>query len=93
MKPWHATILTLFPEMFPGPLAHSIAGKSLEKNQWQLSTINIRDFAKDKHHTVDDTPYGGGTGLVMMADVVDEALCAAESAYAEQEQPQYIYVT
>jgi tRNA (guanine37-N1)-methyltransferase len=93
IKPWHATLLTLFPEMFPGPLAHSIAGKALEKKQWQLSTINIRDFAKDKHHTVDDTPYGGGTGLVMMADVVDEALCAAENTYAGQEQPQYIYVT
>lgn len=93
IKPWHATILTLFPEMFPGPLAHSIAGKALQKKQWKLSTINIRDFAKDKHHTVDDTPYGGGTGLVMVADVVDEALCAAENTYADQDAPQYIYVT
>lgn len=93
IKPWHATLLTLFPEMFPGPLAHSIAGKALEKKQWKLSTINIRDFAKDKHHTVDDTPYGGGTGLVMMPDIVDEALHAAERNYSDTEQPQYIYMS
>jgi tRNA (guanine37-N1)-methyltransferase len=91
-KPWRATVLTLFPEMFPGPLSHSIAGKALDGELWQLDTINIRDFATDRHHTVDDTPYGGGTGLVMMADVVDQALCAAEKAY-EETQPQFIYLT
>lgn len=93
-KPWYATILTLFPEMFPGPLAHSIAGKALEKEQWKIDTINIRDFSTDRHHTVDDTPYGGGTGLVMMADVVHKALLESEAIYADyDDKPQYIYVT
>ena len=91
--PWRATILTLFPEMFPGPLGASIAGKALAVQKWQLDTINIRDFAKDKHHSVDDTPYGGGAGLVMMADVVHDALCAAERLYDDAPAPQYIYVT
>ncbi len=90
---WHATVLTLFPDMFPGPLAHSIAGKALARQKWHFDTINIRDFAHDKHNTVDDTPYGGGAGLVMMADVVHGALCAAETLYVEKAPPQYIYVT
>jgi tRNA (guanine37-N1)-methyltransferase len=68
------TILTLFPEMFPGPLGHSLIGKALEKNVWQLNVINIRDFAEDKHQTVDDTCFGGGPGMVMRPDVVDKAL-------------------
>ncbi len=93
IKPWHATILTLFPEMFPGPLTHSIAGKALEKQLWQLSAINIRDFAKDRHRTVDDTPYGGGTGLVLMPNIVDEALTAAENLYDDADSTQFIYVT
>ncbi|MDP3371964.1 MAG: tRNA (guanosine(37)-N1)-methyltransferase TrmD [Candidatus Paracaedibacteraceae bacterium] len=94
IKPWHATLLTLFPEMFPGPLGHSIAGKALEKKQWKIDTINIRDFAKDRHHTVDDTPYGGGTGLVMIADIVHEALKTSENLYPDPEdKPQYIYMT
>ena len=90
---WRATVLTLFPEMFPGPLAHSIAGKALAHQKWCFDAINIRDFAKDKHNTVDDTPYGGGAGLVMMADVVHGALCAAETLYEGKASPQYIYVT
>lgn len=69
-----ATILTLFPEMFPGSLSHSLAGAALEKNIWNIEAVNIRDFATDKHKTVDDTVFGGGTGLVMRADVVDAAL-------------------
>ena len=69
-----ATILTLFPEMFPGPLGQSLAGKALSENRWQLETINIRDFATDRHGTVDDTPFGGGAGMVMRADIVDAAL-------------------
>ena len=73
-----ATILTLYPEMFPGPLGHSIAGRARDEGIWSLETLQIRDFAADKHHTVDDTPAGGGAGMVMKADVlagaIDEAL-------------------
>lgn len=68
------TVLTLFPEMFPGPLGHSLVGKALEKDLWQLHIVNIRDFADDKHQTVDDTCFGGGPGMVMRPDVVDKAL-------------------
>lgn len=68
------TILTLFPEMFPGPLGHSLIGKALEKNLWQLNVVDIRAFAEDKHQTVDDTCFGGGPGMVMRPDVVDKAL-------------------
>lgn len=76
-KTWTARILTLFPEMFPGPLGQSLAGKALEKGIWRLETMQIRDFATDKHRTVDDTPFGGGAGMVMRPDVVDAALAAA----------------
>jgi len=68
------TILTLFPEMFPGPLGISLIGKALEKNLWKLDVVNIRDFADDKHQTVDDSCFGGGPGMVMQPDVVDKAL-------------------
>lgn len=71
---WRAEILTLFPEMFPGPLGHSLAGKALEAGLWTLKTIQIRDFATDRHKTVDDTPAGGGPGMVMRADVLAKAL-------------------
>ena len=74
MVAWTVDVLTIFPEMFPGPLAHSIAGKAFEKDLWRLTTTNIRSFASDKHKTVDDTPCGGGPGMVMRADVVDIAL-------------------
>ncbi|MBI3710832.1 MAG: tRNA (guanosine(37)-N1)-methyltransferase TrmD [Proteobacteria bacterium] len=77
MSAWSATILTIFPEMFPGPLGQSLAGKALGMGLWSLSTINIRDFASDKHRTVDDAPLGGGPGMVMKPDVVDAALGAA----------------
>jgi tRNA (guanine37-N1)-methyltransferase len=76
MANWHVHLLTLFPEMFPGPLAHSLAGKALEAGLWKLTTHQIRDFATDKHRTVDDTPYGGGAGMVLKPDVVDAALNA-----------------
>jgi tRNA (guanine37-N1)-methyltransferase len=72
--PWQATALTLFPEMFPGPLASSLAGKSLKQGIWTLKTLDIRDFASDKHRTVDDTPLGGGVGMVLKPDVVAAAL-------------------
>lgn len=73
-KPWQVTLLTIFPEMFPGPLKDSIAGNALEEGKWGLSTVNIRDFAKDKHKTVDDKPFGGGAGMVMRPDVLGEAI-------------------
>ena len=71
---WSATVLTLFPEMFPGPLGLSLAGKALETGVWALETVDIRHFARDKHRSVDDTPCGGGAGMVMRADVLDEAI-------------------
>jgi tRNA (guanine37-N1)-methyltransferase len=71
---WRASILTLFPEMFPGPLGYSLAGKALENRIWSLETIQIRDFATDRHHSVDDTPFGGGAGMVLRPDVIDAAL-------------------
>lgn len=71
---WHINILTLFPEMFPGSLGHSLSGKALENGVWSYNAINIRDFAKDPHKTVDDTPYGGGAGMVMRPDVIEAAL-------------------
>jgi tRNA (guanine37-N1)-methyltransferase len=75
-----ATVLTLYPEMFPGPLGVSLAGRALEEGTWSLETVQIRNFATDKHRTVDDTPAGGGAGMVLKADVlaaaVDRALAA-----------------
>ena len=73
---WRASVLTLFPEMFPGPLAQSLAGRALSSAIWSLQTINIRDFATDRHRTVDDTPFGGGAGMVLRPDVVDAAIAA-----------------
>ena len=74
---WRATVLTIFPEMLPGPLAHSLAGKALEAGIWQLETVDIRDFARDKHRSVDDAPFGGGPGMVLRPDVLDRAIAGA----------------
>ncbi len=74
--PWQATVLTIFPEAFPGPLGLSLAGRGLEKDIWRLATLDIRDFATDRHRSVDDTPMGGGAGMVMRPDVVDRAIRA-----------------
>jgi tRNA (guanine37-N1)-methyltransferase len=71
---WTATVLTIFPEMFPGPLGHSLAGKGLREGLWRLETVDIRDFARDKHRSVDDAPFGGGPGMVMRPDIVDAAI-------------------
>ncbi|MGQ0590621.1 MAG: tRNA (guanosine(37)-N1)-methyltransferase TrmD [Sphingosinicella sp.] len=71
---WAATVLTLYPEMFPGPLGHSLAGRALSEGIWSLDTVQIRDFATDRHRSVDDTPAGGGAGMVMRADVLAAAL-------------------
>ena len=78
--PWKAKVLTLFPEMFPGPLGLSLAGQGLEAGAWALETVDIRDFAADKHRTVDDAPFGGGPGMVMRPDVVSDAIDAAAGA-------------
>ncbi|MGE0120957.1 MAG: tRNA (guanosine(37)-N1)-methyltransferase TrmD [Dongiaceae bacterium] len=74
---WTARVLTLFPAMFPGPLGLSIAGQALADGFWTLETVDIRDFARDKHRSVDDAPFGGGPGMVMRPDVVDAAVAAA----------------
>ncbi len=74
---WRATVLTIFPEMLPGPLAYSLAGKALEAGIWQLETVDIRDYARDKHRSVDDAPFGGGPGMVMRPDVLDSAIAGA----------------
>ena len=73
---WRASVLTIFPEMFPGPLGLSLAGKALASGAWSLDVVDIRTFATDKHRTVDDTPAGGGPGMVMKADVLGRAIDA-----------------
>src|SRR5215475_6241867 len=83
MTPWQATVLTLFPEMFPGPLGLSLAGRALEEGIWRLSVSNIRDFARDKHRSVDDTPAGGGAGMVMRADVAAATIDSASTAFPD----------
>lgn len=71
---FRASILTLYPDMFPGPLGHSLAGRALQQEKWSCETVQIRDFATDKHKTVDDTPAGGGAGMVLKADVLGRAI-------------------
>lgn len=71
---FRATILTLYPEMFPGHLAFSLAGKALERGQWSIDPVQIRDFAEDRHRTVDDTPAGGGAGMVLKPDILAKAI-------------------
>jgi tRNA (guanine37-N1)-methyltransferase len=77
---WRATVLTIFPEMFPGSLGLSLAGKALAEGKWALSTIDIRDFATDRHRSVDDTPAGGGAGMVMRADIAAAAIDTARAS-------------
>jgi tRNA (guanine37-N1)-methyltransferase len=77
---WRATVLTLFPEMFPGPLGVSLAGKALSSGLWRLEARDIRDSATDRHRSVDDTPAGGGPGMVLRADVLAAAIDVAEIA-------------
>src|SRR5579884_2956965 len=74
---WQATVLTIFPEMLPGPLAYSLAGKALACGRWRLAVVDIRDYANDAHRSVDDAPYGGGPGMVMRPDVLDAAIAGA----------------
>ncbi|MCT2400609.1 tRNA (guanosine(37)-N1)-methyltransferase TrmD [Novosphingobium mangrovi (ex Huang et al. 2023)] len=75
-----ATVLTLYPEMFPGPLGVSLAGRALEQGKWSMDAVQIRDFATDKHRTVDDTPAGGGAGMVLKADILAAAIDHARVA-------------
>mgnify|MGYP001227590989 FL=1 len=71
---WQAQVFTLYPDIFPGPLSKGLYGKALSKNLWNLKVVNIRDAAEDKHKTVDDTPYGGGSGMLLKADVLAKSL-------------------
>ena len=71
---WQAKVFTLYPEFFPGPLSKGLYGKALSKKLWNLNIVNIRDAAEDKHKTVDDTPYGGGSGMLIKADVLAKSL-------------------
>lgn len=84
---WAAKVITLFPEAFPGILALSLTGKALDQGLWQLETHDLRSFGEGKHRNVDDTPAGGGAGMVLRADVVDAALRAAYSGVARAEWP------
>lgn len=77
MTAWHSTLITLYPELFPGPLGASLSGKALEDGIWGFKALNPRDFTEDKHRSVDDTPCGGGAGMVMRADILDKTLEAA----------------
>lgn len=83
---WRASVLSIFPEMFPGPLGLSLAGKALTARAWVLDVIDIRTFATDKHRTVDDTPAGGGPGMVMKADVLARAI----DAVAQEGRPRLL---
>ena len=84
MAAWRSVVLTIFPEMFPGPLGQSLAGRALEGGLWSLDVLDIRDFARDKHRSVDDAPFGGGAGMVMRPDVVDAALAAATDLWTQE---------
>lgn len=86
-KSWAATVLTLYPDMFPGTLGQSLAGKALHDKIWALETVDIRDFARDKHRNVDDTPAGGGAGMVMRADVVGSAIDHVYAADVSDDDP------
>lgn len=77
---FHINLLTLFPEMFPGFLGHSLAGRALERGDWSYRAVQIRDFGEGKHQTVDDTPFGGGAGMVMRADIIEKALLSLPNA-------------
>jgi tRNA (guanine37-N1)-methyltransferase len=76
ISPWRATVLTLFPEMFPGPLGYSLAGRALTQGTWSLDAVDVRSYATDRHRRVDDPPFGGGAGMVLRPDVVDAAIAS-----------------
>jgi tRNA (guanine37-N1)-methyltransferase len=89
--PWRATVLTLFPDMFPGPLGISLAGRALSSGLWTLEVRDIRDSATDRHRSVDDTPAGGGPGMVLRADILAAAIDAADAVPgAEKDRPRLL---
>jgi tRNA (guanine37-N1)-methyltransferase len=88
---WQASVVTLFPEIFPGPLAHSLAGRGLQKNIWTINAVQIRDFALDKHRTVDDTSYGHNAGMILKPDIVHSAMSFAVEHFSGT--PQILYMT
>ncbi|MEL7049481.1 MAG: tRNA (guanosine(37)-N1)-methyltransferase TrmD [Pseudomonadota bacterium] len=90
--PWCATVITLFPELFPGPLACSVVGQALKDNLWTLDTVPIREHGIGKHRTVDDTPAGGGAGMVLRADVIGAAIDAARQAHADERRERPLLV-
>jgi len=90
MSVWQAKVATLFPEMFPGALGQSLAGRALENGIWSLDVKDIRDHATDRHRTVDDNPFGGGAGMVMRPDIVDATL---RELRAEAPQLPLIYLS
>jgi tRNA (guanine37-N1)-methyltransferase len=87
---WRATVLTILPEMFPGPLGASLAGKALTQGKWALDIIDIRDLAQDKHRSVDDTPAGGGAGMVMRADIAASTIDTAREGAAPDTPTLYL---
>ncbi len=86
-------VLTIFPDLFLGPLAASVTGLALEKKLWSLEAINIRNYAKDKRQTVDDTPYGGGAGMVLRADIIADAIDDLRRIETSQKLPKIIYLS
>ena len=78
---WQAQVFTLYPDIFPGPLSKGLYGKAMSKNIWNLKVVSIRDAAEDKHKTVDDTPYGGGSGMLMKADVLAKSLDQSDELF------------
>ena len=87
---WRATALTLFPGMFPGPLGESLAGRALKEGVWSLEAVDIRRFARDRHGTVDDAPFGGGAGMVLKPDVLSAAIEAVAAAPGMAEVPRIL---
>ena len=90
---WQATVLTIFPEMLPGPLAYSLAGKALRAGLWRLDTLDIRDFATDKHRSVDDAPFGGGPGMVLRVEPIARVLDAILAGAAAGERRGVVLTT
>ena len=87
---WIATALTLFPEMFPGPLGESLAGKALKEGTWALEAVDIRRFARDRHGTVDDAPFGGGAGMVMKPDILSDAIATVSQSSGGPDVPKLL---
>jgi len=90
---WHASVLTLYPDMFPGTLGFSLAGKALAEGTWSLETVDIRDFGRGKHAQVDDTPAGGGAGMVLKADVLADAVDSLNSPDASSDARPRLYLS